>query len=162
MSKFEVGDTVVIVGVTDLDGEFVEAGTQIIDPKHEMTMDWRDPARTLIGTVGIVTEATMNDYYDITVQFDWNAENEGLCFKEADAEKVTSYTVTGVIPQPMYDATKPVFLHEPGTYKNLKSKPNGEAGRKVSVTTESKWAADQLVSVFEKVYENVAVSYGSS
>jgi hypothetical protein len=157
MSKFELGDVVVIVGVTDLDGEFVEAGTQITDPKHELTMDWRDPQQTLIGTVGTVVENAMNDYYDISIHFDWNADNEMLSFKEADAEKVLAYKVTGTIPTPMSNPRRPAFDHHPSTEPSKKAEAIGEAGHTVTVTTESKTVADQLVSVYEKVFEKVTV-----
>lgn len=157
MSKFELGDVVVIVGVTDLDGEFVEAGTQITDPKHEITMDWRDPAQTLIGTIGTVVENAMNDYYDISIHFDWNADNEMLSFKEADAEKVLAYKVTGTVPTPMSNPRMTQFDHHPSTEPGGRSEQLGEAGRKVSVTTKSKNVADQLVSVFEKVYSKTTL-----
>jgi hypothetical protein len=168
MSKFNVGDTVVIVGVTDLDGDFVEAGTQITDPKHEATMDWRNPPQTLIGQIGVVMEAAMNDYYDITVQFDWNAKEipsvvggapgyEGLSFKEQDAEKVLGYKVIGTIPTPMSNPRRTAFDHHPSTEPGGKPVQIGEAGHTVEVTTESEAVADQLASVFEKVYNDVEI-----
>lgn len=85
-TEFKAGDKVRVIGVTDLDGDYVEAGTMITDPTHEATMDWQNPPQTLIGQVGEVVIPSMCDYYDLTVRFSWNAENEDCAMKEQDLE----------------------------------------------------------------------------
>jgi hypothetical protein len=182
MSKFQEGDMVIVVGVSDLDGEFGPAGAMITDPEHEITMDWQNPPQTLIGQIGVIVEAAMNDYYDVGVQFDWNAKEipsvvggapgyEFLAFKEQDLEPVAAvgYKVTGVIPTPMYNPKRPVFDHDestrpPRTGKRSLPYPVGAAGRVVEVISDSPTVAETLAGVWnakgkdgKPLFENVQV-----
>lgn len=69
---------------------------------------------------------------------------------------MTQFTVTGVVPTPRSNPDYPVHdLHE-STPKG-KARDIGESGRTVSVTTESPWVAEQLASIFSKVYADVTV-----
>lgn len=153
MTKFKSDDVVIVVGVTDLDGDYGDAGSMIVDPKHEATMDWQNPAQTLIGQVGKIVEASMNDYYDVTIRFPWNAENEDCAMKEQDLALVTAWRVIGTIPTPMYDPKRPVFDHDPSTRPPTTGKASkpyavGEAGRTLTVTTEHMKVAESLASVW--------------
>jgi len=74
---------------------------------------------------------------------------------------MTTYTVTGVVPTPYYDPSKPVFMHEPCTdpsRNSSKLRQNGEASHIISVNTKSKAVADSLASVFKAVLEDVGVT----
>lgn len=95
MAKFKVGDKVRVVAVSDLDHEYVDEFPNhiITDPNHEAAQDWQNPAQSFIGQIGEVYEATMNDYYDVSVHFSWMAPDtkssyETACFKESDLELV--------------------------------------------------------------------------
>jgi hypothetical protein len=76
MSKFKHGDVVRVVQVTDIDAELTNPNRVHTDPTDEITMDWQDPPQTLIGQTGIIIEAFMNDYYDCTVLFSWQDEDD--------------------------------------------------------------------------------------
>ena len=71
---------------------------------------------------------------------------------------MTLYTVTGTVPTPMADKHMPQFGHHPSTWPTGKSAQVGEAGRKVSVTTDSKAVAKTLQNVFTTVFDDVKVA----
>jgi hypothetical protein len=84
MSKFKHGDVIRVVQVTDIDAELTDPKHVHKDPTDEYTMDWRNPPQTLIGQVGVITQASINDYYDCYVRFPWQAENEDMAMMYND------------------------------------------------------------------------------
>jgi len=71
-----------------------------------------------------------------------------------------NYTVTGTVPTPLANPDYPAFDHHHTTMKPRTRHPVGEAGRKVSVTTDSKKVAEDLQHVFNKVFDEVSVTVG--
>jgi len=74
-----------------------------------------------------------------------------------------SYTITGVVPQPMYDPKRPVFQHDPSTMppqtgKRSKPYPVGEAGRTVTVQTGTQARMRTFKAIFEALFEDVTVT----
>jgi len=69
------------------------------------------------------------------------------------------YKVTGTVPTPHFDPDNPVFTHHESTMPKGKPYRNGTAGRKVSVTTESKKRANELsVSMASKgLFQDVTI-----
>jgi hypothetical protein len=102
MSKFNVGDKVRVVSITDIDCESSDPERVLTDPTNPLTHDWQNPAVSFIGQVGEVVDATMCDYYDISVHFEWMAGEhdvkfgdqpvhfgpEVACFKYDDVELI--------------------------------------------------------------------------
>jgi hypothetical protein len=153
MSKFNVGDAVRLVQVTDIDAELDDPNRILKTNEDLATFGFIEGVQ--IGSTGVVVDAALNDYYDMTVEFD----GENYAMVEADMELVegATYTVTGTVPTPHYNRGNPVHLIvDDGPQPN--SGPNGTAGRKVSVTTKSKNVANALKSVYEAVFEKVTVT----
>ena len=70
---------------------------------------------------------------------------------------MTEYTVTGVVPTPMYVPRNPVYGHHYSTMPKGDPYPVGEAGHTISVTSTSKTVAAQLADVLGRVLEDVTV-----
>lgn len=83
MSKFQVGDKVRVVQVTDEEQDPPEI---ITDPNHMMAKDWNNV--TILGLVGEVVEVWENGYYTAGVRFDHMTEDESASFIDEDLELV--------------------------------------------------------------------------
>ena len=88
MSKLKDGDQVRVVSVTDVDEEIGSPKRVVTDPTNKDTFDWTDTGRSFIGQIGRVMSATLNDYYDVEVWFEWMDVYEAACFKYPDVELV--------------------------------------------------------------------------
>lgn len=65
------------------------------------------------------------------------------------------YVITGTVPTPQHNPDFPYYQHHESTAPSREIYDIGESGRTVSVTTLSSRVADDLESVFEKVFDNV-------
>lgn len=91
MSKFNIGDKVRVVSITDIDADYD-------DPKRvmrttEAVAEWLGwPLETVapaISDTGVVTEI-YNDYYDVSIKLDRdNGNNDEYSMIDADLELVT-------------------------------------------------------------------------
>lgn len=154
MSKFKAGDKVVIVSLTDVDDR-----TNVLRTNEEAAAF--DPS--LAGMIGATAtvKTYISDYYDLVVTMDEPNEaypefNEPAML-ECDLQLIKGYKVTGVIPTPISNPRRPYYDHHPSTEPKGKAEQIGEAGHTVEVTTASETVADQLASVFEKLYHNVEI-----
>ena len=70
-----------------------------------------------------------------------------------------SHTIVGTVPTPMYRPLRPVFQHDVSTAikPTTRPYPDGEAGRTVSVTSESLSVAYEVAAIMAKVFKHVTV-----
>lgn len=81
MSKFQVGDKVRVVQVTD---DEQDPPQTIKDPNHVLAKDWNEVP--LIGLVGTVIEVWNQGLYTVGVVFEHMTEGESASFTDDDLE----------------------------------------------------------------------------
>lgn len=69
-----------------------------------------------------------------------------------------TYTIIGLVDQPIYNPRKPYFMHDDAGHSRLGiMRPNGEAGHTVTVSTDNPEVAKQLLLVFQSVFQDAEV-----
>lgn len=158
MSKFAAGQAVRIVQITDIDAEHDDPN-RITEVTAETNLEEFGMVAGVTGeTVGRIIEPAINDYYDLTVEFN----GETYAFMQADLTAVDNvvYTITGTLA-PHKHSGKPVFLHEAGTDRSFDTGMAGNASE-VKVTTTSPGVANTLESVYAKVFDKVMVTVAAA
>jgi hypothetical protein len=74
---------------------------------------------------------------------------------------MTTYIVSGTVPQPVHRCGRTQFDHHPSTTlaKHARTYAIGEAGRRISVSTTSLKRAETLQDIFSKVFTRVEISH---